>query len=98
MRHTYVYIIVLVLLQLALACAPVPVAMTKIPPGPPEFVDGYKDGCETGLAAFGNSYYKSFYSFKKKFNSTNDVLYQNGWEKGYQYCRQYAMKWTHKPF
>jgi hypothetical protein len=84
-------------LQLASACAPVPIGLTRDPPGPPEFVEGYHDGCDSGLAAFGNSYYKAFYHFTKRFDVVNDGLYQNGWEKGYQYCRQYAMKWTHKP-
>lgn len=97
MQVKFVNFIIVVFLVIA-SCAPVPAGLTKSPPGPPDFVNGYNDGCESGLAAFGNSYYKMFYKFKKRFNPVYDELYQNGWEKGYQYCRQYAMKWTHGPF
>jgi hypothetical protein len=83
--------------HLICSCAPVPAGLTTDPPGPPDFVNGYHDGCDSGLAAFGNTYYKTFYKFTKRFNPTYDEPYQNGWEKGYQYCRQYAMKWTHGP-
>ncbi len=97
MQVNLINFIVIALLVIS-SCAPVPAGLTKSPPGPPDFVNGYKDGCDSGLAAFGNSYYKMFYKFKKRFNPAYDELYQNGWEKGYQYCRQYAMKWTHGPF
>ena len=79
------------------SCAPRPIALSRAPNGPAAFQKGYDDGCNTGLAAFGNSFYKSFYDFTKDFSYEENDLYQNGWDKGYNYCRQYAMKWTHSP-
>jgi hypothetical protein len=98
MRIKYTSLFIAIALQFLSACVPTPSGLTRNPDGPPDFVNGYHDGCDSGLAAFGNTYYKTFYKFTKRFENEDDELYQNGWEKGYQYCRQYAMKWTHGPF
>jgi hypothetical protein len=38
-----------------------PSVQIEPPPGPPEFQQGYKDGCTSGIAAYGSQYYKLFH-------------------------------------
>jgi len=64
-------------------------------PGPPEdapevFKLGYEDGCHTGLAAHGNSTYRTFYDYKKNPQYALDPVYNKGWKDAENYCRTYA--------
>jgi len=73
---------------------PTPFRMSKAPEGPPNFQQGWEDGCYTGLATLVPTYYKTFYRFKQDVSMIHDRLYYQAWNDSYNYCRQYAFKWT----
>lgn len=68
------------------ACKPLPFYWT-VPEGPPEYVQGYNDGCDTGVGAAGGIWYKYMYGFKKDPAMLNNGLYKQGWNEGFSYCR-----------
>lgn len=59
---------------------------TEISYGPPEYRQGYQDGCESALAAYGNSYQKSFYSLQKNAGYQNNRMYNQVWKDSWAYC------------
>ncbi len=85
------------------ACKPRSVLMATAPEGPPEYVQGWNDGCESGLATYGNAYYRTFYHFKQDRNLVDNDLYYRTWSDAYNYCRHftkselaYGSMWTFK--
>ncbi|MBN8530759.1 MAG: hypothetical protein J0L97_02710 [Alphaproteobacteria bacterium] len=68
---------------------PLPLYWNK-PEGPPEFRQGYWDGCDTGMASGSSSYAsKIFFRYKKDPNFLDNPLYNKGWTEGITYCRFY---------
>lgn len=59
--------------------------------GSPEFAQGWKDGCESGMSAGSNNFYKMFYRINKvdgfKMTSSND--YGTAWSNAFWYCVRY---------
>jgi hypothetical protein len=57
----------------------------------PEFLQGWKDGCESGMAAGSNSFYKSFYRINKVdgFKMTASGDYGTAWSNAFWYCVRY---------
>ncbi len=59
-----------------------------------EFRQGWRDGCETGMASSNSTFYKSFYSGNTsdgwKMTSSSD--YKNAWGLGFWYC--YRKDWV----
>lgn len=51
---------------------------------PPQYADGYKDGCASGQSAAGNPYAK-FAKDVARFNA--DKLYSQGWNDGFGVCK-----------
>lgn len=51
---------------------------------PPEYIDGYSAGCNSGTSAAGNPYF-SFEKDVRRFQ--NDSLYSQGWNDGFQICK-----------
>lgn len=65
-----------------------------LPPGPPEFQQGFLDGCQTGLSTgFANDYYKTFYKFTKDIDMVKNKVtkYTRTWSAAMIYCRHYAL-------
>jgi len=60
---------------------------TVDPPGPPEYQVGWEDGCDSGLSAQGEWYYKVMYGFKKRPEMASNDQYKQGWNEGFTYCR-----------
>jgi len=75
-----------------------PGLMPELPKGSPEFTQGWRDGCQTGLAVGGGDIYKSFYSWKRTPEFEKNDKYLKAWKDGYEYCRQYAGSWDRDPF
>lgn len=71
---------------LASGCRPFGV-MTIDPSGPPEYVLGWEDGCDSGLSAEGGLEYKIMYGFKKRPEMAANDQYKQGWNEGFTYCR-----------
>ena len=73
---------------LLLACGCRPMWLNTIDPtGPPEYQLGWEDGCDTGLSAEGEWYYKVMYGFKKRPEMAANDQYKQGWNEGFTYCR-----------
>lgn len=65
--------------------------------GSPEFSQGWRDGCDSGMAAFGNYTYKLIYHFKKDTRLLNNAEYTNAWTSAYNSCRWYTSTWLQPP-
>lgn len=65
--------------------------MPKAPvDGPPEYIAGWKAGCETGMATYGNSYLRTKYSANVDGYRMENQNYNKGWELGQRYCSYYS--------
>jgi hypothetical protein len=53
------------------------------------YVDGWKDGCETGVSATTNSWYKFHHKFKQDPIKAQDNIYYKGWRDALTYCGRY---------
>lgn len=73
-------------LLLPMACRPL-YLNTVDPTGPPEYRLGWEDGCDTGIAAQGEWYYKVMYGFKKRPEMAANDQYKQGWNEGFTFCR-----------
>ena len=65
-----------------------------VPQGPPEFRQGFLDGCQTGMSTgFGNDYYKMFYKFTKDVDMVKNKVnkYTRTWSAAMIYCRHYVL-------
>ncbi len=60
---------------------------TVTPDGPPEYVLGWEDGCDSGLSAEGSWDYKLMFGFKKRPEMASSDQYKQGWNEGFSYCR-----------
>jgi len=56
---------------------------------PPEWKLGWQHGCESGLGAYGNDYYKSLYPFHQDVSMVNNEYYWKAWNDGLNYCRAF---------
>ena len=61
--------------------------LTVDPSGPPEYQLGWEDGCDSGLSAEGDWYFKIMYGFKKRPEMSANEQYKQGWNEGFTYCR-----------
>lgn len=62
--------------------------------GPPEFQEGWLDGCETGISAHGSSYYRSTFKFKQNPTLVTNPIYYKAWKDGENYCRTYIFAYS----
>ena len=73
------------------ALRPMPWILDQYPKDAPEdYVAGWKDGCESGLASMTNDYYRAFYHFKSDTAQVKNSNYYIPWKDAYNYCRHYA--------
>lgn len=90
------FILVSILLLFVTACNPVrpwPAGLVKemSKDSPPEYQQGWKDGCESGLAAYGNDYYKTFYKFHyDEILMEKSKLYARIWQNSFKHCRSFV--------
>lgn len=54
--------------------------------GPPEYVQGWRDGCETGRSAYANHFYKMFLTVKQDEQLAQNPVYYQVWKDAYLYC------------
>lgn len=61
------------------------------PPGPPEYQQGWADGCETGMHSYTNSLAKfvGAYQMKQDPNLVNNNVYYQVWKDAFLYCAIY---------
>ena len=58
--------------------------MLSVPPGPGDYRDGYRDGCDSGYAASGNFLYARDYDAER---AEANEQYALGWQAGYGKCQ-----------
>jgi hypothetical protein len=66
------------------------------PPGqeyPPLYIEGWQDGCESGISASSNQWYKLHYSFQQDPYKAQDRVYYKGWKDAFDYCQRYMYQW-----
>ncbi|MDB2415519.1 hypothetical protein N9W34_07080 [Rickettsiales bacterium] len=65
--------------------------MPKAPEyGPPEYIAGWKAGCQTGMTTYSNSYYRNRYKTNVDGHMMQNPYYNKGWELGQRYCSYYS--------
>jgi hypothetical protein len=58
--------------------------------GPPEYIEGWKDGCSTGLTTYSNSFYRTKYKTMINGHKMENLYYHKGWELGQRHCSYYS--------
>jgi len=66
------------------------------PEGPPKFRQGWRDGCETGIAGSSNRLQRGFYKFKQDYKLAQDSTYYAGWKVAYNYCQRYVFQYLRR--
>ncbi len=75
------------------SCKPITLYFQQ-PEGPPEYVQGWNDGCETGLSLSNNTWQRMTYSFKRDPTMLDDPYYRAAWTEAQAYCRMYSTNAT----
>jgi len=57
---------------------------------PPDYAQGWNEGCESGMGAMGNEYYKAMYPFKQDQSMITNLNYYKAWKNAFNYCRHYT--------
>lgn len=60
---------------------------------PEKFRQGWRDGCETSIAANANHLQKFFYRFKQNSDLAQDAEYYAGWKTARDYCQKYVFNY-----
>jgi len=65
--------------------------MDQPPPGPPEYQQGYMDGCSSGYSGYANDVTKLFHDWKQDPHLAANPVYYQIWKDAYSYCANYGM-------
>lgn len=71
-----------------------PVSLNLEPPeGPPEYRQGWADGCESGMNVYSADFYKflGVFEFKQDEKLRNNRMYYQVWKDAYLYCTLHMM-------
>lgn len=71
------------------------VGMPKPPTeGPPDYIAGWEDGCETGMTTYSHSFMQTRYkaNINAQMMATNQN-YNKGWRLGNKYCTYYTSRY-----
>ena len=60
------------------------------PPGPPEFQQGFRDGCESGFKGYSQHYNKIWWKFRQDPDLRNNPVYYKIWKDAYSHCAAFA--------
>lgn len=66
-----------------------PYSLDLTPPeGPYEYEEGWSDGCESGMSAYSNNFYKLVGAFDLKMNAElrKNRMYYQAWKDAFLYC------------
>lgn len=72
----------------ASACKPITMTMMK-PEGPPDYIEGWQHGCDSGIQVGGTILQKMFYKYYKDPSKLDNAMYKMGWAEGFTVCRFY---------
>ena len=71
-----------------------PVSLDLEPPeGPPEYRQGWTDGCESGMNVYSADFYKlmQVFEYKQDPQLKKNKIYAQVWKDAYLYCALYMM-------
>lgn len=71
-----------------------PYSLDLTPPeGPIEYETGWTDGCESGMSAYANNFYKIFGMYELRMNPElrQNRMYYQAWKDAFLYC---AIFWS----
>lgn len=75
-----------------------PLAPPFLPPppegGPQEFQQGWRDGCDTGVAQHGSDVYRSSFGFRQDPSLVLNPIYYKAWKDGENFCRTYIFEYS----
>jgi hypothetical protein len=54
----------------------------------PDFQQGWRDGCDTGSAVYGNQVTKAFKGYTRDASKVGNRSYESAWIDAYNWCRQ----------
>ncbi len=89
------------------ACSPFPPWARKLEKGPPSmgdkeynplYLQGWQDGCHSGISASTNLWYKFQYGFKQNAELAQDTVYYKGWKDAFDLCQRYTYQYRRRPF
>ena len=60
---------------------------------PPLYLEGWKDGCESGTSATVQDWYRQFYRFKQDAYKSQDKVYYKGWKDAFEFCQRYLYQY-----
>ncbi len=87
-----VAIVVMVSMSACSAARPNARIFNQTPDGAPSlYQQGWKDGCESGMAMVGNQLYKVVYKNTVNPQLVNNTQYYRGWSEARIYCAHYTM-------
>lgn len=73
---------------------PRPSTLPKPPKdAPKEYQEGWNNGCESGLAVYGNDFYKTFYGYKVDVGMLKNKTYYKAWNDAFHYCRAFINRY-----
>lgn len=64
----------------------------------PTYVEGWQDGCHTGVSMTTNHWYKFFYTFKQDAIKAQNRIYYKGWKDAFDYCQRYIYMYERRSF
>lgn len=72
--------------------------MYEGPPGdnstlPPLYLEGWKDGCHTGVHTNTAIIYKPFFGWKQDPIKAQNRVYYKGWKDAFDYCQRYIWQY-----
>lgn len=86
-KHTLPYVCITACLLSACASPPPEAQLAREMAGvsgqSPTFINGYHDGCQSGLSAGGNN----AFAYSKDLSQINKNEYKIGWEDGFRVCQ-----------
>lgn len=93
--------ILLFSLTVVTACTnprPNPLFLETDVPGTPEYNQGWKHGCESGLSTYGTAIQKMTNRFYQDYRMLDNPDYNAAWHESFDYCRHYNYKWQSQDF
>ena len=61
------------------------------PPGPPEYQQGYVDGCHSGWKGYATQFNKFWGKYRQDPELAQNPVYYQIWKDAYAFCSAYAM-------
>lgn len=61
--------------------------------GPPEYIAGWEDGCQTGMTAYSTTMLRTFHTAQVNAPMMSNTNYNKGWRLGNRYCNYYTSRY-----